>query len=303
MLSAIIPLRHELERSFAKGETPVERLRHKPAEVCILIPIEIELGAIDKAAEVAPPAPERGQRMPDVELRSGNFGVPGIELRGNPPTHVTRVQPQRLRIRCGRDDDVVAEEIRYVLLKNPDTEQAALLRIVFERKVIVVRRPGTKGGVAQRDAPGDGVGIDGVLVIIIDRGVGNDLHQIRTAVRLGVGKPRDQIRSDVVGEMETRVIPIVGPLRRRSALGVGQSQLFDGIRGTRLRFPDTLAGRSASKGAVRIADEHGVRLYQWPAAADVCLFESHATQHFQPITEEIHFALEVSGRDRLLEGQ
>ena len=69
--------------------------------------------------------------MLEVEFNSRDARVAGIELRAHRPTDVTGIQSELGRVFGGDDFNRVAEEIRDVLLKGTDAEQAARPSIIF----------------------------------------------------------------------------------------------------------------------------------------------------------------------------
>lgn len=140
--------------------------------------------------------------MPSIELGARDLRIAGIEFRAQGPTDITGVEAYLFQVHRGRQAHRGSEEILNVLLKRPRTEKPALLRIILQRKIIIVGGPRVPRRVGGPRAPrrvghGNGAAHNGRILHLLfgqipfaDGGVGNDVGKIGSSVRLRAGESR-----------------------------------------------------------------------------------------------------------------
>jgi hypothetical protein len=242
--------------------------------------------------------------MAHIYLEAADARVARVELGRKLPAHVLRIEPEFLEVGGRRDADVVGEEVLNFLEEDAGAEKAALVRVVLEREIEVVRGPRLQPGVADVDRAAKHVGVAElglVQVAFADRGIGDDLDEVGPAIRQRVRGAGLEVLRHVVGQVHARVEPVVGAAGAKSAFLPREPQFLDRADGAGIRTPDTLALGVAGEGAVGVANEGVCRLEDGTESVVGGRFVAHAREHVKPVAEQPGLHLRVAGGDGLLD--
>src|SRR5688572_24277577 len=209
--AAIIPLRHEVQGTTRVAEAPVQALGREGVERRGAFALELKLGAVDENVEWARPGSKLAERVRHVELRAIHARRAAVDCRADTPADITRVEPELSRVGGRRNAHRIRKEVFNLLEENARAEHAAALRVILEREIVVVGRPGAQTGIRDGDIALHHRRVTELFVFEI--GVVNLrcwYHAVEVGPAVGLGKSGagNQVFGDAVVQVKAGIVAV-----------------------------------------------------------------------------------------------